>query len=402
MLTNLQGTGEHCRFVLEKNFWHAGAYETDTFLAFGGDPTKVTIWGQSAGATSVGYHLTAYNGRDDGLFRGAIMQSGNPINHISFRTPADYQTMYNAVVLAVGCGFAWDTLGCLRLIPLPVLNAAISVQNIVISSSYLSPWNPIVDGDIIARYGSQQLAEGAFVHVPIIVGATSDEGTVFSPLAVTSLSDFTTNIDDASLPISLPASAVAGALAAYPQSPAYWIPAPDEVPAGYTFPFYLGNATIWRRSAAYFGDAVGIANRRAAAQAWSKAGVPAYSYRFNTIVAGTPAWVGVTHFEDVAFAFDNTVGGGYSTNPFAGMPTPAWPDEAALVSGSWASFIADQDPNGFATRFPAAAPWPQYSLDTPQNLVFEANRSELAFTEPDTFRAEGIQWIQDHALDYRR
>jgi len=36
--------------------------------AFGGDPTKVTIWGESSGALSVGKQLIAYNGRDDGLF----------------------------------------------------------------------------------------------------------------------------------------------------------------------------------------------------------------------------------------------------------------------------------------------------------------------------------------------
>lgn len=44
-----------------------------------GNPCEVTIWGESAGAASVGFHLTAYNGRDDKLFRGAIMESGNPV-----------------------------------------------------------------------------------------------------------------------------------------------------------------------------------------------------------------------------------------------------------------------------------------------------------------------------------
>ncbi len=193
-------------------------------------------------------------------------------------------------------------------------------------------------------------------------------------------------------------------LAAYPDIPSYYIPPPDEVPADITFPPMYGKQ--YRRSAAYFGDQVMIANRRGACETWAANGIPAYCYRFNTIPAGIPWETGVTHFQEVAFVFDNIHGYGYnaehsSVDPFQDKPK-SYTQLAKLMSCSWASFIYDQNPNGFKTRHSSAAAWPEYSTSNPQNIVWDANVTALAYAEPDTFRSEGIQWILDHALDYHR
>ena len=43
-----------------------------------------------------------------------------------------------------------------------------------------------------------------------------------------------------------------------------------------------------------------------------------------------------------------------------------------------------------------------YSLEAPENIVFDTNVTGVAFNEPDTWRKEGIRFILDHALAYKR
>lgn len=143
----------------------------------------MTIWGESAGGSSVGFQLTAYNGRDDHLFRGAIMESGNPVYYHGFNGSIYYEPLYQSLLANVSCTQAPDTLECLRQVPYALLNAAFN-------GTLASVWAPMVDGDFIQKATSIQLAEGDFVHVPIISGANSDEGTAFSPQGVNTEQDF--------------------------------------------------------------------------------------------------------------------------------------------------------------------------------------------------------------------
>lgn len=326
------------------------------------------------------------------------MESGNPVPYSSYHTNQFYQPNYNQLVKDAGCWEAIDNLDCLRSVPFETLND-------LFNTSEASSWQPIVDGDFVARWGSVQLAEGAFVHVPILDGANTDEGTSFGPQGVNSTQDF---IDFASSKdVQVPLSKYFAKMLpeVYPNEPDYWIPPVETVgDINYGPPF--GRGTQYRRSAAYFGDATMIANRRGACEAWAAAGIPAYCYRFNTRPAGVPWTYGVPHFQEVAFVFDNTQGIGYDAehgtiNPFQNKPA-AYTDLAKLMSSSWASFIATGDPNGFEGRYAAAEVWPMYSLEEPRNMVWDANYTQLGYVEADTWRKEGIAWILEHAKDYHR
>lgn len=146
-----------------------------------------------------------------------------------------------------------------------------------------------------------------------------------------------------------------------------------------------------------------IAPRRLTCETWARAGVPAYSYRFNAIPAGIPYYLGVTHVQEIEFVFYNLNGVGYTVPPFQGKP-PSYAALARLMTSSWASFMHDLDPNSFrATNLNVSGNttrWPAYSVQSPMNYVFDANVS--SYGEPDTIRAAGISLINSANLAYRR
>lgn len=188
-------------------------------------------------------------------------------------------------------------------------------------------------------------------------------------------------------------------LQVYPNDPAVGIPSFETLGGDVTFPQPYG--AEYRRSAAYWGDQVFIAGRRLSAETWAANNLTAYSYRFNTVPAGAAWEIGVTHFAEVAFVFNNLNGLGYTPNPFLDKPE-SYTELSYLMSNSWASFVYNLDPNDWSGRGRNAtqADWPAYTLEDPMNMVWDANKT--SYPEPDTWRKEGIDWINEHALNYQR
>jgi hypothetical protein len=85
------------------------------------------------------------------------------------------QSAYDLLVSSTSCASTVNTsasLDCLRALPFSEINAAVN-------GTAASPWPPMLDGDFIADYPVNQLADGRFVKVPVLIGANADEGSAF-------------------------------------------------------------------------------------------------------------------------------------------------------------------------------------------------------------------------------
>ncbi|KAH8886434.1 carboxylesterase [Thozetella sp. PMI_491] len=351
----------------------------ENIAAFGGDPDNVVLWGESAGAQSIAYHMFSYDGRDDKLYRGAIMESGGPkgaqVQDLSY-----YATPVENLTRATGCFTASDQLGCLRSLSQDTL-AAVRPS---------ATWNPLIDGDFLTGYPSQLMREGRFVRVPILTGANTDEGTGFAISGIKKVNTAQDIFTDAMTwrLYGLSPPTILKLLELYPDDPC------NEPP------FYISNCSVfpsqglmWRRAAAIGGDITIISGRRQMCELYAGADQAVYSYRFDTRLWNKTALAGVQHFDNVAFSFQNITG-------LLG-PSPQFDADTQLaraIGMAYVRFVHSLDPNppgarGLAAKSLDATPlpyWPRYDLKAPVNMVLNASGS---FIEDDTFRKEGIAYL---------
>ncbi|XP_013927986.1 PREDICTED: cholinesterase-like, partial [Thamnophis sirtalis] len=309
--------------------------------AFGGDPSRVTIFGQSAGAVSVNFHLLAPKSQN--LFAQAVIQSGAANGFYAWRSPEESKQKSLEFVHLLGCSEDNNIsiMHCLQ-----TKNVSEFTQHeiaLFLKGGILNiPFRPTTDRDFLLGNPEKLMEEGHFQVKPLLIGETFDEMAPFVHFIFPNITNNLINQQQLLKGIQL---LVPNATKDVVQSIALRYSEGQHGPAQF-------------RSALshFYTDRIIACPLREAAGNIRKTGNPVYAYLFTHRPSWSvwPEWIGASHSAEIPYVF-GTLESVLSANQTC---TEAEARLSRRMMHYWAEFARTGNPNGIAA---SKDKWPLYN-----------------------------------------
>ncbi|XP_037563296.1 acetylcholinesterase-like [Dermacentor silvarum] len=320
---------------------------------FGGDSSKVTLFGQSAGALSVHGHMLSPMSK--GLFTRAVMLSGALYTIDSYNSPSYSLRMGERLAMLTGCAdgernlttHANEVLKCLRENPVDELVLATHEAGASNAFTFLTTYH----NDFLPKEPRKAVDAGFASQVDLIIGTTSDE--LSSVLIYPPVKEFLQERLDGIKSDKI-TGFFEGAIGACLKS---HMPGDEEHYVAKTRD--ASNIALTRAYIQYMSDRMLNCPVLYVAQKHAAMGnnVFSYVYDYNYVSSDLPSWIGAPHGAELAFLF------GFPLTDIHGVI-----DEHRAMSEALIKILASFAESG-TPELPSAEEWPKYSEDQPISVV---------------------------------